>query len=863
MRGLKSEICWEGQGFWYHGRYRELNERAVLLDGSLPEEEAACRPHVYREIRQAFNGPEVCGAIPEGTESAPGCPAGCPQEDCEAPGGPVTVYIAPGVYWIDDPGATDLMRKKPGDLLPFGMQIRCGALNIEGLSGHSEDVVIAGNRGQSHACNGNYTMLHFQVEELCVSGITLGNYCSVDLVYPLDPSLNYPKRTDTITQAQLAIQQGEKLYARDCRFVSRLNLSPICGAERALYESCHFESTDDALNGNAVYVGCDFDFYGGRPIYRARQTGDVFIDCLFRSRLAGGDAESCQYLTKEGGPVALIGCRYESGEGVRLYWTKYPGTALKCYQYQVSQNGQPVTLGGEEAEETVQLQGKKALEAYILEQDGRYSANVGNLLGGSDGWDPMGLLAWAESAGRVGIPTLLTLTAQPSVISFGEEAVLSAQAFLFSHEPCGDYEPCGNREPCEEKARFSVSAEDGAYVTIRQEGDASCVVTGCNHGTEAREVVIRACTENGLEAAVAVTVEPYLQPAPAFLKAPCIRRDNGKLILEYELSSGEADISDISWYRCDSPEGGGAVLCGISRRDRPLGAYRLTAADEGGYMKAVIRPRVKGSLEGEAADAFLAEPVEEGEVDRNRLFTDFSELPDGSRETAQGGRWIFDRAKPEDLEPDSENFSGWAADTGAPAWRYGRTGNGSVGEGLYQGVQGARLRYTPVREHSGGMSMTVKADPAKTAGQGFGIAGQYMDFGIKFDTVRLTGYALRVIRVREASDAVAMALVEYRDGRSRYLTERILTSCYLTGCTIRVSLEGKRLTAEASTTAPQPACKLEKGYEQAVRLEAEVEKNPYGGILFWHTGTPGTGGWQNTTMLHSVEAIYDSVVSGN
>ena len=82
----------------------------------------------------------------------------------------------------------------------------------------------------------------------------------------------------TSTQAQLAFQKGEKLCADNCRFVSRLNLVPVCGAKRALYRKCHFASTDDALNGNAVYVGCDFDFYGNRPIYQATGTGAVFID---------------------------------------------------------------------------------------------------------------------------------------------------------------------------------------------------------------------------------------------------------------------------------------------------------------------------------------------------------------------------------------------------------------------------------------------------------------------------------------------------------------------------------------------------------------------------------------------------------
>ena len=835
MRNVEREIGLAENGFWYGGKFRQLDEKTILLDSALTEGEAAAGSHRYRDIREALIAPELSGSLP---------------------GSPVTVYIAPGVYWIDDPEAEDVMQKREGEALPFGMYVKCGFLRIQGLSENPGDVVIAGNRGQSHGCNGNYTMIHFQVGELWVSNLTLGNYCSVDLVYPLDPALNYPKRTGTITQAQLAVQQGEKLYAKNCMFVSRLNLNPICGAERALYENCHFESTDDALNGNAVYVGCDFDFYGGRPVFQASRTGDVFIDCLFRSWIRGTEGESHQYLTKEGGPVALIDCRYETRDSVRLGWTKYPEASLKCYQYQVSHNRRPVVLGGEGAPETVQLEGKKALGAYLFEQQGRRCVNVGNLLGGSDGWDPLGVLEQAQNAGKTGIPTLLTVSADRASVISGETVVFTARAYLFSHEMC------------REKICFSVSSEDEAFVKIRQDADDSCIVEGCNHGAETRKVILHASTESGLEGAAELAVEPRLLQAPVFLQAPRIRKEGGALTLEYRLSVREReDVSEISWYRCccirkavaegaDVHRDDTEILCGVSRPGHPLKSYRLTAADEGRYIKAVIRPGVKGSLTGEAASVVTAEPVGGAEVDGKRLFTDFSELPDGNQEVVEKGRWTLDCGRPEDLQVDSASFGSWKMDEGVPAWKYGETGNGSVGAGLYQNTQGARLRYTPRNSHRGDMVMTVKADPAKTAGQGFGSAGQYMDLGIKFDTEKLTGYALRILRVKEASDAVAMALVEYREGRSRYLTALRKTSCFLTGCTIRVALEGKRLTASADTETPRPAYSSEKNYAYEVKLEAEVEGNPWGGILVWHTGTPGTGGWQNTTMLHSIEVLY-------
>lgn len=120
--------------------------------------------------------------------------------------------------------------------------------------------MIAANRGNDHGAKGNYTLFHFSGEQLEMENLTLGNYCCVDLDYALDPAQSVKKRNRSLTQAQLADTNADKFHAKNCRFVSRLNLYPVCGAGRSLYEHCHFEQTDDALNGNAVYLDCEFDF---------------------------------------------------------------------------------------------------------------------------------------------------------------------------------------------------------------------------------------------------------------------------------------------------------------------------------------------------------------------------------------------------------------------------------------------------------------------------------------------------------------------------------------------------------------------------------------------------------------------------
>ena len=117
--------------------------------------------------------------------------------------------------------------------------------------------------------------------------------------------------------------------------------------------------------------------------------------------------------------------------------------------------------------------------------------------------------------------------------------------------------------------------------------------------------------------------------------------------------------------------------------------------------------------------------------------------------------WNFDAKRPE----DTYFFEKWDREKTEMPWHYGVTGDGSRGEGLYQGMQGARIRYMPAPEMGAegkrNMEVLLEADPAKSAGQGFGSAGQYLDVCLKMDTETLDGYGLRILRTAAHSDAVS------------------------------------------------------------------------------------------------------------
>ena len=811
----------------YQGETIQLSETAIYLDGSLSDELAAQYPYVYNDITKALSA----DALKNGTADKP-----------------MTVYVAPYVYWIDDPAATDTVQKTEGYSVPYGMVVNSEYLTIKGLTGNPDNVVLAGNRGQSHASNGNYTMFRFNCSgALTVKNITIGNYCSVDLDYPLMSELNQAKRTETITQAQLADVSGDKMFADNCNFISRLNLDPINGASRSLYNNCHFESTDDALNANAVYVGCDFDFYGNRPLYSSYGTGSTFLGCTFNCKILNVEAEPTQFFTKEGGTITAVDCVYNSNLSVPISigWTKTPSTSLKCYQSNIIHNGQSITIGGEGAKETVDMTGKSVLDAYKVVSGGKTYYNTYNLLKGSDDWDPLGVRDVIKAAGQDTVATQLSITSDVTEIESGKETASIGGTVNYFY---------GTNDTTQ-KITYSVSDEDKAYVKLTDNGDGTCKVEGTNNDDAAKKVIINASTESGLEAAVGITVKPSKIEAPAFTKAPVITNDGqGSLKVDYSLDLGSReDMSAISWYRCTDAEGSNPILVAVTRNDSPEYTYKLTAGDVGYYIMAKVESKNIRSDYGTPVNTVYDKAIGVKDVRSKNFATDFSNFPNVKQSEIKAGFWTVDYNRP----ADTESFGSWqGADTEEP-WKYGTTGNGCVGAGLYEGTQGARLMYTPVEGTYGDMSLKLVVDPAKTAGQGFGSAGQYMDVLLKFDTSTLTGYGLRIVRTKASSNAVTFVLVKYDNGTVTEISDEVIASCYATGCTISLKAEGNKLTAHVETPTEQLADQAAKGYPHVVDLTADIEVNSFGGVAIQHTGTVGSGGWQNTTMLHNLNVTWE------
>lgn len=753
-----------------------------------------------------------------------------------------TLLVAPSVYWLDNPDDPEIRRNpKNSGNVPFAAEVKCDTLSIIGLSDKPEDVVFAVNRGQTQGALGNYTMIHFIGHSLHTENMTFGNYCNVDLVYPRDASLNRPRRRDAIVQAQLGICDGtDRVFSRNCRFISRLNLCPFVGGRRSLYKDCYFECTDDALSGSAVYLDCKFTFHSGKPFYSTASTGAVFLNCDIHSLVDG-----IQYLTKTPGMVTLIDTRFTSDKNISLQWTRDMSSA-RCYQSGVTLNGSPVTVDGGRPDLSADITSSLLLYAYKVTAGGKTIYNTPNLLGGNDGWDPLGMLPEIKKAED---ELMRPLTSLPVALKVNASAkTLAAQGdtlnLVTTPRLWGDY------------------PTNGAYIGVKwvapntlklSASGLETTATSANRFARRLDNTISATTNYGLVGAVTISIEPLLKEAPVFASAPSVSAEKGIAKVNYKLSGDGDDDSYIVWYRSTRPDGADSIPV---RHGRGLNGstYTLSSADHGLFITASVTPKFSDSKHGDRQCARLGnEPVtkkiSKASPKKERvLATSFAEIPICKTKPGRPGFWHFDSYKPADTQ-----LHDWTANPEL-SWYYGKATDASTGTGLVQATRGARLSYTPTVGECKTMRLSLIAEPCKGPGQGFGSAtGQYMDICIRFDPQTLSGYGLRIERTPDYDKAVTFTLVRYADGKVSPISAPVASNCFRNPCHISLELNGNVLSATASTEAPaaesgNPAVKPD------VNLSAKATiPTTHNSFAIQHTGSVGA----SATLIRDLKVTWD------
>jgi hypothetical protein len=825
----KNPIGFGGDYIVYKGKTITLGPKAFFIDGQLTDAEAAKFSYVFNSVNKATEH------LTNGTEASP-----------------MVLYIAPYVYWIDDPD-DPAVRVGLGGQSPFGLVINCEWLRFFGLSDNAENVVLACNRGQTIGSQGNFTMFRFSGDGTSSENLTFGNYCNVDLVYPLKPELGRVKRASAIVQAQLIMCNGDKIVARNTRFISRLNLCPFVGGKRVLFDRCHFESTDDALCATGLYLNSTFDFYASKPFYAATGTGVILINCDIRAFTRGD-----QYFTKGNGQVAILDSRLTTETANYWGWKDITPYETRNYQYNVSFNGKPEVIGKNNPVSTVDMTGKPLLDAYRFELNGKVVYNTYNLLCGNDDWDPMGIkdivLAAEKENGKkyTMLPVQLLITPALSVAEKEKEisddspfAQIMAAPRRITIETKKNFARLtakinrfGSCELKGETINWAVAPEQKSLVELKESEDGmTCDVIPVNTRDETIEVIVNASTPSGLQAACVLLVAPSKLDPPLFKSTPRISiSKDGKLIAGYQLDMRFEDQSLITWYRCTDPKGGNPIEIAVSRLNKPMYEYKLSEGDIGYYIMASVAPKHLRCDAGPIVSVVTKKPVTAKDVkaDKNIFQTDFRNFSTKNQPQVIQGFWTLSSI--ESPANDSRMNTGSDRD----AWYYGEGTDGAAGQiGLLQG-RSASLLYTPVGKDFGDMKLSMTVAPSKTAGQGFSVAHLYMDVLVKFDTKTMTGYALRFIRTTKYGDAVDCMFVKYDNGKVTEISKPVSTSCYRPTCNIVVEVKGNKLIAQADS--PTEYYKIPNRPEvlTTVNIETEIDPGKAGGFGIEYNGGAAT-----------------------
>ncbi|GHV87663.1 hypothetical protein AGMMS50267_00230 [Spirochaetia bacterium] len=885
-------VAFYGSYVMYMNERINLNDHTIYIDGTLSDAVVAAYPNVYNDFMAAYDD----GAFKEGTEAQR-----------------MRVLIAPWVYWCDSLGRDNPATATAGvGTGLYGMALTGQAwLSLEGLSQDPYNVILCGNRGQSHGSNGNWTLFNITMTgEFLIENLTIANYCSLALEYPLNPALDVPARTTTSTQSQLVGGTGaSRLLAKNSNFISRLNLMPPTGS-RTLYVDCHFESTDDSLAAGAVYLHCDFDFFSNRPW--GGLGGAVLLDSTFNSHIGYNDTTG-QLLSKgDANGVVIDGKFIHPNPNMKAGWTLSPAATRRNYQYNVTMNGKQIVMSEDKPGVSVKLENHpKLLKAYRFVYGREVVYNTYNLLRGNDDWDPMQIKDKVAQASALDpdhldygkLPTQMTASVSPTALTYAPVNPETAD----TNYTVGTINPNTDTSVAGAITWTILSGNAGAILSAHTDPNRK-TVTSANTTYGNIPVVIEAVSAYGLHAAVQLTSIPAQISAPTFTAGPAISYASGRLTLDYTLNvttSGIEDQSLITWYRADDAGGTtNKIQVMTSRLNEPEPEYTLTSGDVGKYIFADITPKYQISPAGTLVSVAYAGAIATGEVaNPNVVNINFRSFPVDKQELIAPGVWTRDLWRPwvgfqpAEFKRDTTQLNP-ALGAGNPAplpnanpfvYKAGTSAMEYI-YGHMVDVRFARLMYTPPVAAYNDMSITVELATEKT-GQGFGSAEQYMDFMIKYDSATNSGYGLRVERIGASGSATVINLVKYDNveygvtsttegdpfygpttatPRITYLTDNgyhsnagvvggvsKLSKLYATFCTIELKVEGNTLSARVSRDGESRTGQVKDGTESYVPLEldythADIGASNFGGIMFSNTGTMS----QNTTGLRFLDVEW-------
>lgn len=791
-------------------------------------------------------------------------------------GNPTVIYLAPDVYWTDDYTKTE--DRASTDLI--GLIIDKPYISLIGMTGNPEDVVIASDRGQNAGADGNFNTIGVG-DGFHAKDLTIGNYCNIDLKFPLDASKNHKKRQESITQAQAVtkapgLQDIDEWFFEHCNIVSRLNLfSRDERPDRALYKDCHMECTDDSLGTGyiSVFLNCDFDLYSNTPCGGASFYMQSYLGCEFTTHLSDNKTIT---LCKNTKPFTFIDCEFK-GDMTGMEWKPSNlSNDLRQIVYNNTLNGQPLIISPSAPDLSVtpdaeQLKAFKNGDEY----------NVYNMLNnaGYEEWDPLGqkdsmpVGTWNVQFEYEGI----TKDVAPVLQGNMEDSLVVTPIVL------GGTDKTIQWSTLDDKLWITPQADGTVIVKAKNETVEN--VTGC----------LIAKAANGMEKVLHFTITPEITEGPIFTQSPVIQApEDGKVAVKYTIAdkgNGSVDISKVNWYRASDASGSDKLLIAqttyVEENAVPYALYTLRPEDIGYYIIAEVIPQDSTSIAGtamltEASMQIKKEDVAEAQFNEYHIDLEHLAYISAKNDTAEkqyewltpmkSGNWYGGFYLPAEYrEGGIWQDKAYLPAEGEDPYTYAAGASGALNTfGLQTTTQGARLVYVDDTKRKE-MKLELTLSPHKTGAQGFGSAKQFMDIYFKYDAKTMTGYGLRIARMPEIEDpalasyaakSCTFTLMKYVEGIAEPISESVVSTAFLPGCSVVIELKGNDLTADVTTTTAQES-EYPEQMAHEVHLKhtfAEEEINLYSGIGLQHTGTSGAGKSGNRVTIHSMDVTYGDII---
>ncbi len=760
----------------------------IVVDNSI--EASDPENNIYKTVQEAYEAAEA------GTEK-----------------NPTVITIKPGVYLMN------------GDETNNGLSITKDYLYFIGDCDDPADVVLADDRGNNQGASGNYNSASVvsNCTGLVMKNISIYNYCNVDVPYERDSSQALTKRSSLETQAFAYIGAGDKHIYENCQFISILD-TMSCDA-RSYYKNCYVQGTNDFMGGSGIqyWDSCTINSLSNHIIGGGDKM--IYNNCTFE--LNKSSTTTPTYLCKGWTTVTVLNSVIPTESGDYQWTPTLPDQYMFQYYNCVNNNG-----------EAAQIIGNDSCGIELTDEQAQ-AFNAWNVLRGDDNWDPAEYSGEYETAGD--LPMYVAVTDALTVKTGEEAGTITASVYP-------------------SRADQSITFEAEGDVTIEQSGN-TCTITANNQGLETTEAIVTATASNGIKNITVVTVEPSIEEPPVFTKEPEITGPvDGVLTMDYEVDTGAAstDTSLITWYRCDDESGTNAIAIADTKMDEPTKSYSLCEGDIGYYIMAVISPKSELSEAGDAVTVVYSGVITADMVASRNISTDFQSVPthppfitsdvlSSKIENEDGTTTNYRDIIAQSITgttPGKWNFIGdWY-------YNYGTGTYGELVKGIITGVRYCRTIYKQPTDDYGDMTAVVNLTPEKTAGQGFGSAGQYQEILIKYDPDTQTGYGIRYTRSSTMTNTVEFQLYEYKDGEGTAIGDmQYMEASFRANCTITLSLVGTTLTAVVETDylSGEDATPVEP-----IELTAEITNaNSYGGFEIYHQGT--TGG---RFIITHVDLIY-------